>query len=99
LWEFAIRRALKLDLLAYKDENNFKIYFRDTGIGIPHEARNKLFTPLFTTKSKRQDFGLAAFKRLMEALGGSITFESKVGEGTKFTIRFPPKETDGKFVK
>jgi PAS domain S-box-containing protein len=61
---------------------------KDTGIGIPSGVKNKLFTPMFTTKSKGQGFGLAVVKRLTEALGGSITFESREGEGTSFTLRF-----------
>jgi signal transduction histidine kinase len=52
----------------------------------------KLFTPLFTTKSKGQGFGLAVSKRLIEALKGDITFESQEGKGTKFVIELPPTE-------
>jgi two-component system NtrC family sensor kinase len=62
----------------------------DTGLGIPEENRNKIFKPLFTTKSKGQGFGLAVCKRLVEAHSGrSITFESEIGKGTKFTIKVP----------
>jgi signal transduction histidine kinase len=42
-----------------------------------------------TTKSKGQGFGLAVVKRLVEAQGGTITFESKIGEGTQFKITLP----------
>ncbi len=61
----------------------------DTGEGIPEEVKSKLFTPLFTTKSKGQGFGLAVVKRLVEAQGGKINFESKQGKGTTFTIQLP----------
>jgi signal transduction histidine kinase len=47
---------------------------------------DKLFTPLFTTKSKGQGLGLAVVKRLIEGLNGTIDFESKQGKGTKFII-------------
>ena len=47
--------------------------------------------PLFTTKSKGQGFGLAAVKRMVEALGGTVSFESEVGKGTKFTVALPIK--------
>ena len=68
------------------------ISIEDTGLGIPEENRNKIFKPLFTTKSKGQGFGLSVCKRLVEAHdAGSITFESKVGKGTKFTIKVPTK--------
>jgi PAS domain S-box-containing protein len=65
---------------------------QDTGVGIPDEVKNKLFTPMFTTKSKGQGFGLAVCKRLIEAMKGTITFESENGEGTKFIIELPMKE-------
>jgi signal transduction histidine kinase len=45
---------------------------------------------MFTTKSKGQGFGLPVVKRMTESLGGTVTFESKEGQGTSFTIRFPP---------
>jgi PAS domain S-box-containing protein len=68
------------------------ISVEDTGLGIPEENRNKIFKPLFTTKSKGQGFGLSVCKRLVEAHnGGSITFESEVGKGSKFTIKIPSK--------
>ena len=42
-----------------------------------------------TTKSKGQGFGLAVSKRLIEAMKGTISFESQVGKGTKFIIELP----------
>ena len=79
----------KLSIQAYKDEKDSVIKVTDTGVGIPEEARDKLFTPLFTTKSKGQGFGLAVVKRMTEALGGTVTFESQEGKGTTFFIRLP----------
>jgi PAS domain S-box-containing protein len=67
------------------------ISVEDTGEGIPEEVRDKLFTPLFTTKSKGQGFGLAVVKRLIEAQNGEITFKSQKGKGTTFTIQIPLK--------
>jgi PAS domain S-box-containing protein len=62
---------------------------KDTGVGIPNSIKNQIFTPLFTTKPRGQGFGLAVCKRVMEAHGGTISFESKVGKGAEFTIQFP----------
>ena len=80
----------KLSIQAYKEANDSIITVADTGVGIPEEAQEKLFTPLFTTKSKGQGFGLAVVKRMTESLGGTVTFESQEGKGTKFMIRLPP---------
>jgi PAS domain S-box-containing protein len=79
----------KLSIQAYKEENDSIITVADTGVGIPEDAKEKLFTPLFTTKSKGQGFGLAVVKRMTEALGGTVAFESEEGKGTKFLLRFP----------
>ena len=62
---------------------------KDTGVGIPNAIKNQIFTPLFTTKPRGQGFGLAVCKRVIEAHGGTISFESTVGKGAEFTIQFP----------
>ncbi len=68
------------------------ITFTDTGVGIPENVKPKLFTPLFTTKSKGQGFGLVVCKRIVETQGGEITYDSEVGRGTTFTIRIPAEK-------
>jgi PAS domain S-box-containing protein len=78
-----------LKITANYKENQACISIEDTGEGIPEEVKDKLFTPLFTTKSKGQGFGLAVVKRLIEAQDGKITFESQHGKGTTFTIILP----------
>jgi signal transduction histidine kinase len=65
------------------------IKVQDTGVGIREDSREKLFTPLFTTKAKGQGFGLAVVMRLTEALGGTVTFQSQEGKGTTFTLILP----------
>jgi signal transduction histidine kinase len=79
----------KLTVGAQSRSHRVKISVEDTGEGIPKEVQAKLFTPLMTTKPKGQGFGLAVVKRMMEAMGGTVTFESQIGEGTKFTLQFP----------
>ena len=81
----------KLTLYAYQEANDTVITVEDTGLGIPEEVKPKLFTPLFTTKSKGQGFGLAVVKRMTEALEGTVTFESESGKGTVFMVRLPTK--------
>jgi len=61
----------------------------DTGVGIVEENLKKLFKPFFTTKERGTGLGLAICKRFVELHGGHIFVESKVGHGTKFTIRLP----------
>ena len=85
----AMPKGGKLCIRAYQDGGDTVLTVDDTGCGIPKDVSSKLFTPLFTTKAKGQGFGLAVVKRMTEALGGTVTFESEVGKGTKFFIRLP----------
>jgi signal transduction histidine kinase len=86
----------KIVITAYQQAGDTIITVEDTGVGIPEEIKPKLFTPLFTTKAKGQGFGLAVVKRMIEALGGTITFKSKQGKGTKFILKFPPQKANHK---
>ncbi len=82
----------KLTISVYVDKqtNDTLITVEDTGVGIPESIKPKLFTPMMTTKSKGQGFGLAVVKRMSEGLGGTVTFESTEGKGTTFIVRLPP---------
>jgi signal transduction histidine kinase len=82
----------KLDIRAFRDSTDTVVTVQDTGVGIPEEVRARLFTPLFTTKSKGQGFGLAVVKRITESLGGTVSFESELNKGTKFILRIPTKQ-------
>ncbi len=82
----------QLTISIYNTEEATCIAIQDTGAGIPDEIKPKLFQPLFTTKSKGQGFGLAVCKRVVEAHGGTISFESAVGKGTTFKIKIPKKQ-------
>jgi signal transduction histidine kinase len=85
----AMSKGGELTIHAYKEANDYLLTVKDTGVGIPENVRGKLFTPMFTTKAKGQGFGLAVVKRMTEALGGTVAFESQEGKGTTFTIRLP----------
>lgn len=79
----------RLTIRAYARDSIANIEFRDTGVGISKENLEKMFQPFFTTKAKGQGLGLAVCKRLVEALNGKITVESKVGKGTTFSVKIP----------
>jgi signal transduction histidine kinase len=78
-----------LTINAYRKDSQMIFSVEDTGVGIPEEIKPKLFQPMFTTKAKGQGLGLAVVKRLIEALNGQITFESKEDKGTKFIVQLP----------
>ena len=81
----------KLIIQAYKEDSDLVLTVMDTGIGIPKAIQSKMFTAMFTTKSKGQGFGLPVVKRMTESLGGTVTFESDGSKGTTFTVRLPQK--------
>lgn len=88
----AMPKGGELTIRAYKEADDTVIAVKDTGVGIPEAVKDKLFTPMFTTKSKRQGFGLAVIKRMTEALAGTVSFESQEGKGTTFTLRLPQRK-------
>ena len=60
-------------------------------MGIPEKEREKMFKLFHTTKppGKGTGLGLPICQNIVERLGGEIFFDSTVGEGTTFTVRFP----------
>ena len=79
----------RLNLKAFQEGDKVIIAVQDTGVGICEEVKPKLFEPLFTTKSRGQGFGLPVVKRLAEALGGSVDYDSELGKGATFIVRLP----------
>lgn len=65
------------------------VSLKDTGKGISKENLRKLFEPLFITKAKGIGLGLTVTKTFVEAHGGTIEVESKVGKGSTFIIKLP----------
>jgi C4-dicarboxylate-specific signal transduction histidine kinase len=72
------------------------ISIADTGVGIPKENLDKLFEPLFTTKTRGIGLGLALVKNLIEGNGGIIEVESDgvPGRGSTFIVRLPIREAE-----
>ena len=80
-----------LNISADSSGKEIVIEVTDTGVGISEEEMPNLFKPFYTTKLKGLGLGLIFCKRAVEAHGGTITVESQVGEGSKFTVRIPLK--------
>jgi PAS domain S-box-containing protein len=68
---------------------NLVLSIADTGLGIPDQKIEKLWTPFVTTRAKGMGMGLPICKRIVEAHGGTISVETKKGKGTTFTIIIP----------
>ncbi|MFW5958171.1 MAG: sensor histidine kinase [Desulfosalsimonas sp.] len=80
------------------DKNTVAVSIRDNGHGMSEETINQIFEPFFTTKKGYgTGLGLPITYGIIKKLGGDIKVESKVGEGTTFTIllpKQPPGETE-----
>jgi len=81
------------------DDNadNAVLSISDTGIGISQEDRLHIFERFYRADASRSrltggsGIGLTIAEAIMEAHGGAISVESKIGEGTKFTIKLPKR--------
>ncbi|WP_235015549.1 ATP-binding protein [Oceanicoccus sp. KOV_DT_Chl] len=66
------------------------IYIDDDGPGIPTDIKQKLFSPVATTKGEgHSGLGLSIVKKLIDDMDGSIVCRSKLGKGTQFQILLP----------
>ena len=70
-------------------ENYVNITVKDNGIGIETENVEYIFEPKFTTKTSGMGLGLGIIKNIIENYKGTITFETKYGKGTTFTVSLP----------
>jgi signal transduction histidine kinase len=68
------------------------VAIEDDGIGISEEELKKVFDPFFTTKPKGTGLGLSVSYSIVRDHGGEISVESKVGQGTRFTVSLPVAE-------
>lgn len=60
----------------------------DNGAGIDDQARERLFTPFFTTKARGTGLGLSTVRKIVQAHGGHISVHSELGKGTMFELEF-----------
>ena len=100
--KFTKKGKVTLSLFLENRDNNafLKLEVIDTGIGIPEEYLDKIFEKFVQVDVNLQEqykgtgLGLSIVKRLVELFGGRITVESKIREGSKFTVWFPYLKAD-----
>ncbi len=82
----------RIQVRTKRDGDHAVIEVQDSGSGIPENIRDRIFDPFFTTKEvgRGSGQGLAiAHAIIVDKHGGSMTFESELGQGTTFFIRIP----------
>jgi len=102
--KYTLSKGKVLVSLKRESEKNIIIQIQDTGVGIPFEEQDKIFTKFFRGSNiKKIDtegtgLGLYIAKNIIEAHKGSIWFESEEGRGTTFYITLPIKERFGEYL-
>ena len=83
------KKEKKIMLSAGKDQQN-KVFIKvsDNGTGMDNETLENIFIPFFTTKKTGSGIGLSLCKQIMMLHKGNIKVQSKLGEGTVFTMQF-----------
>ena len=92
LHAFEGRSQGELRLSAQAQGDTVAITVADNGVGMPQERMDKMFQPFFSTKIGQggTGLGMAIVQNLVtKSLGGHITVQSTVGEGTQFHIVLP----------
>lgn len=72
-----------------KQNDDILISVEDNGKGISIENKNRIFEPKFTTKTSGMGLGLGIIKNIIESYKGKIWFETEIGKGTTFYVKFP----------
>ena len=84
-----------INYTAGKGSKWIKIIVTDTGIGIPENEYENIFTPFYSTKAVGRGYGLWRAKTVIESFGGRVNVDSKVNVGTSFTVLLPKSKGDG----
>jgi len=78
------------------DERSCRLTVTDSGPGIAREHQAHIFQPFEPGDQRKQPaagLGLSLVRQMVDALGGSITLTSRVGQGTKFSVRLPHRHS------
>jgi len=79
--------AISTALVATRDA--VEIIVADTGQGVTHDVKEKLFLPYFSTKKRGTGLGLAIVSRIVEDHHGSIRVEENHPVGARFIVELP----------
>ena len=86
----AMPKGGKLSITCRRRNDRLQLQFKDNGMGMPDEVKQKIFEPFFSTKGAQgTGLGLSVSYSIMERHEGSISVVSQPGNGTTFTIDLP----------
>ncbi len=80
-------------IAAHSSPGGIDVFVSDQGPGIPPEIQQQVYEPFFTTKTELSTgglgLGLSIARGIVEAMCGTLEFQSEAGQGTVFHIHFP----------
>ncbi len=81
----------RIKIKSKKTDSGVEVNIEDNGTGISEENQAKILDLFFTTKppGKGTGLGLSICQNILKNLGGSLSFKSKLGIGTTFTVQIP----------
>ncbi len=79
-----------LELQTFARDGLVQLAVIDNGLGMDEKTRSRLFQVFFSTKPNGNGLGLPTARKIIDAHRGTITCESAIGRGTRFTIALPP---------
>ena len=79
-----------LELQTFARDGLVQLAVIDNGLGMDEKTRSRLFQVFFSTKPNGNGLGLPTVRKIIDAHRGTITCESAVGRGTRFTMALPP---------
>jgi signal transduction histidine kinase len=87
----ALEAGVKGEILVHASEhkNTVQMTVQDFGKGIAEEDKQFIFYPFFSKKEEGMGIGLYLTKKIVEAHGGKIEFQSEQGKGTTFSVLLP----------
>jgi signal transduction histidine kinase len=85
----AMERRGRLLIRGYREPEAVVLGIEDSGPGIPEEIRDRVLRPFFSTKPNGMGLGLSIVQRIVSAHDGTLEFDSRVGKGTRVTVRLP----------
>ncbi|MDD6796385.1 MAG: sensor histidine kinase, partial [Clostridiaceae bacterium] len=81
----------KVTISSYSDKEFYYISVEDEGLGIPEDDLPRIFERFYRVDKARKSggtgLGLAIVKHIVKIFNGDIKVESKLGEGSKFTVK------------
>jgi PAS domain S-box-containing protein len=85
-----------LSITARKTDTHIRVMVTDDGGGMTDEVKDKLFNPFFTTKDPGEGtgLGLPLSVGIIREHGGTLTVDSRLGEGTTFIVELPLSQGD-----